>query len=106
MHDIKIHDVSFSYAGSDKLVLKDINVDVEGGEFVCILGQSGCGKSTLLRLIAGLEDCTTGASLNRGVVFQDYGLFPWKTAGANITLALKKKFPDWDKNHLKERLSY
>ena len=42
MHDIKIHDVSFSYAGSDKLVLKDINVDVEGGEFVCILGQSGC----------------------------------------------------------------
>lgn len=60
MHDIKIHDISFSYAGSDKLVLKDINVDVEGGEFVCILGQSGCGKSTLLRLIAGLEDCTTG----------------------------------------------
>ena len=114
MHDIKIHDVSFSYAGSDKLVLKDINVNVEGGEFVCILGQSGCGKSTLLRLIAGLEECTTGeilvdgekihgASLNRGVVFQDYGLFPWKTAGANITLALKKKFPDWDKNHLKER---
>ena len=61
-----------------------------------------------------LEECTTGeilvdgekihgASLNRGVVFQDYGLFPWKTAGANITLALKKKFPDWDKNHLKER---
>ena len=41
--------------------------------------------------------------MNRGVVFQDYGLFPWKTAGANITLALKKKFPDWDKNHLKER---
>lgn len=66
MHDIKIHDVSFSYAGSDKLVLKDINVDVEGGEFVCILGQSGCGKSTLLRLIAGLEDCTTGEILVDG----------------------------------------
>ena len=63
---IKIHDVSFSYAGSDKLVLKDINVDVEGGEFVCILGQSGCGKSTLLRLIAGLEDCTTGEILVDG----------------------------------------
>ena len=114
MHDIKIHDVSFAYTGSDKLILKDINVDVEGGEFVCILGQSGCGKSTLLRLIAGLETCTTGeitvdgqkvtgASLERGVVFQDYGLFPWKTAGANITLALKKKFPDWDKSHLKDR---
>lgn len=60
MHDIKIHDVSFAYTRSDKLILKDINVDVEGGEFVCILGQSGCGKSTLLRLIAGLETCTTG----------------------------------------------
>ena len=71
-------------------------------------------KEYFVRLIAGLEECTTGeilvdgekihgASLNRGVVFQDYGLFPWKTAGANITLALKKKFPDWDKNHLKER---
>ena len=113
MHDIKIHDVSFSYAGSDKLVLKDINVDVEGGEFVCILGQSGCGKSTLLRLIAGLEECTTGeilvdgekihgASLNRGVVFQDYGLFPWMSAGENILLALKQRYPKRDKKELKE----
>lgn len=102
MHDIKIHDVSFSYAGSDKLVLKDINVDVEGGEFVCILGQSGCGKSTLLRLIAGLEDCTTGeilvdgekihgASLNRGVVFQDYGLFPWKNSRSQYNVGIKKE---------------
>ena len=114
MHDIKIRNVSFSYKDSDKLILKDINMDVESGEFVCILGQSGCGKSTLLRLLAGLEECTTGeilvddkvitgASLNRGVVFQDYGLFPWMTAGANITLALKKKYPEWNKARLKER---
>ena len=113
MHDIKIHDVSFAYTGSDKLILKDINVDVEGGEFVCILGQSGCGKSTLLRLIAGLETCTTGeitvdgqkingASLERGVVFQDYGLFPWMSAGENILLALKQRYPKSDKKELKE----
>ena len=44
MHDIKIHDVSFSYAGSDKLVLKDINVDVEGGEFVCFTVRSSNSK--------------------------------------------------------------
>lgn len=114
MNDIRVRDLSFSYKGSDKLILKDINMDVDAGEFVCILGQSGCGKSTLLRLFAGLEQCTTGeiqiggevitgASLDRGVVFQDYGLFPWMTAGANISLALKKKYPSWDKKHLKER---
>ena len=114
MHDIEIRNISFSYKDSEKIILKDINMDVKSGEFVCILGQSGCGKSTLLRLLAGLEQCSegeirvdneviTGASLNRGVVFQDYGLFPWMTAGANITLALKKRYPEWNKNRLKER---
>ena len=114
MQRVQISDLSFSYKGSDKLILKDINMNVEAGEFVCILGQSGCGKSTLLRLLAGLESCTTGeikvggqavnrASLERGVVFQDYGLFPWMTAGENISLALKKKFPSWDKVKIKNR---
>lgn len=114
MRDLQIKNLSFSYPGSDKLILKDIDLEVSSGEFVCILGQSGCGKSTLLRLLVGLETCTTGeilidgqpvtgTSLDRGVVFQDYGLFPWMTAGANITLALKKKFPDWNKARLKER---
>lgn len=114
MPNVEIHNLSFSYKGSDKLILKDIDMEVEEGEFVCILGQSGCGKSTLLRLLAGLETCTTGeilvdgkamegASLDRGVVFQDYGLFPWMTAGANISLALKKKYPKWDKALIKKR---
>lgn len=114
MNDLTINNLSFAYRGTDRLILKDINLGVPSGEFVCILGQSGCGKSTLLRLLAGLETATEGdirigdeiitcASLNRGVVFQDYGLFPWMTAGANITLALKKKHPEWSKNHLKER---
>ena len=90
MHGVKINGVSFAYPGTDKLILKDINMDVEEGEFVCLLGQSGCGKSTFLRLLAGLEMPTQGeisingipvkgAGLDRGVVFQDYGLFPWMT---------------------------
>ena len=112
MHDLTIEELSFSYKNSDRLILKDINLNVKAGEFVCLLGQSGCGKSTFLRLLAGLETPTTGkilledqpisnASLNRGVVFQDYGLFPWMTAGENIMLALKQRFPKEDKKKLR-----
>jgi NitT/TauT family transport system ATP-binding protein len=114
MSYITVSDLSFSYEKNEKLVLKDININVEAGEFVCLLGQSGCGKSTFLRLLAGLEQCTSGEiriggekvtepSLDRGVVFQDYGLFPWMTAGENITLALKKRFPDWGKKECRDR---
>ena len=108
-----VKNLSFAYAGTDRLILKDIDMDVNAGEFVCLLGQSGCGKSTFLRLLAGLERPTTGeialggqpvtgASLERGVVFQDYGLFPWMTAGENIMLALRQRFPQRDKKELKQ----
>ena len=108
---VKINDLSFAYE-EGKVILDNINLDVDKGEFICILGQSGCGKSTLLRLIAGLElpssgtvridgEQVTEASLSRGVVFQDYGLFPWMTAGKNILLALEQKFPKRKKNELK-----
>ena len=113
MGNIKINNLSFSYEEGSPLILKDITREIEEGEFVCILGQSGCGKSTLLRLIAGLEKPTVGnltldgteikgASLERGVVFQDYGLFPWMTAGENIMLALKQRFPGRNKDELKK----
>lgn len=113
MENIKINHVSFAYENGGKLVLNDMNAEVQAGEFVCILGQSGCGKSTLLRLMAGLEKPTAGellidgkkverASLDRGVVFQDYGLFPWMTAGENIMLALKQRFPQKPKQVLKQ----
>ncbi len=113
MENIKISNLSFAYEDSKKLILKDIDMQVQAGEFVCILGQSGCGKSTLLRLLAGLEKPTagelliggervTGTSLERGVVFQDYGLFPWMTAGENILLALKQRFPGKTKQELKQ----
>lgn len=113
MGSIKVSNLSFSYTGDEKLILKDINMDVNTGEFVCILGQSGCGKSTLLRLLAGLEKPTAGeltvggrpvggAGLDKGVVFQDYGLFPWMKAGENIMLALRQRFPGKDKKELKQ----
>lgn len=113
MSYVTIKNLSFAYPDeAEKLILKDIDMNVEKGEFVCLLGQSGCGKSTFLRLLAGLEHPTSGdiffgeeaingASLERGMVFQDYGLFPWMTAGENIMLALQQKFPKRSKKELK-----
>ena len=109
-----IKNLSFSYPDAPgKLILKDIDLEVQDGEFVCLLGQSGCGKSTLLRLLAGLEKPTVGeitldgsiikgAGLDRGVVFQSYGLFPWMTAGNNIMLALKQRYKNMTKAQHKE----
>ncbi|MFQ6548442.1 ABC transporter ATP-binding protein [Aestuariibius sp. 2305UL40-4] len=86
-------------------VLKDINLDVEDGEFVVFVGPSGCGKSTLLRVIAGLEDATSGEvriggdvvnltpPSKRGIamVFQSYALYPHLSVRGNMTLALKQE---------------
>jgi len=113
MHDIKISNLSFAYDKNENLVLENIDIEIKAGELVCILGQSGCGKSTLLRLLGGLEQPIRGqilieeeevkqASLDRGIVFQDYGLFPWMSAGENIVLALKQRFPNQDKKELKQ----
>ena len=110
--DITIKNLSFSY-DNEQMILTDIDVEVMEGDFVCLLGQSGCGKSTFLRLLAGLEMPSRGeiligdkkiegAGLDRGVVFQDYGLFPWMNAGENIMLALRQKFPKRSKKELRE----
>lgn len=113
MLNIAVNHLSFSYDDSNEVVLDDISMDVKSGDFVCLLGQSGCGKSTLLRLLAGLESPTAGnvlidgvpvrgAGLQRGVVFQDYGLFPWMTAGENITIALERRYPEMKKEERRE----
>lgn len=101
MLDVSVKHLSFSY--DKELILDDLNMEVKAGAFVCLLGQSGCGKSTFLRLLAGLEKPSLGeilvdnkpvtkAGLQRGVVFQDYGLFPWMNVGENIMIALKQRF--------------
>src|SRR6516162_9174001 len=75
--------------------LRSANLSVKKGEFICLIGASGCGKSTLLRLAAGFETPTSGEALmwgmpitgpgpSRGMVFQDYGLFPWLTVRDNV----------------------
>ncbi|MEF3403680.1 ABC transporter ATP-binding protein [Agromyces sp. CCNWLW203] len=79
--------------GAGPLVLDDVNLTVEAGEFVCLLGASGCGKSTLLNLIAGLDRPTTGTidvpAEGAAVMFQESALMPWLTARQNVELALR-----------------
>lgn len=88
------------------LALDGVNIDVYDKEFVCLLGPSGCGKSTLLRILAGLEKATEGSvfyngepvcapSRERGMVFQEYSLLPWRTVAENI--ALGPEFKGMDK---------
>jgi NitT/TauT family transport system ATP-binding protein len=72
-----------------------IDLTIDSGQFVCLIGASGCGKSTLLRILAGFEEPTTGdvsalgkpisgPSSDRGMVFHEYGLFPWMTVKQNV----------------------
>ncbi|MGL6041374.1 MAG: ATP-binding cassette domain-containing protein, partial [Deefgea sp.] len=91
--------------------LKDISLNVQKGEFVCLLGPSGCGKTTLLRIIAGLEstdhgsiiqtgrDITRASAAERdyGIVFQSYALFPNLTVAKNIAYGLKGRTQDKDR---------
>lgn len=84
------------------LAVRDVNLQIRSGEFVCLLGPSGCGKSTLLRIIAGLNSPTSGTVLYRGsrlkgvnphatIVFQTFALYPWLTVQENVEIALKAR---------------
>jgi NitT/TauT family transport system ATP-binding protein len=86
--------------GPDLVAVRDFSLQVEEGEFVCLLGASGCGKTTMLNMFAGFIQPTRGRVLLRGkpitrveprcgVVFQSYALFPWKTVQGNVEFGLR-----------------
>jgi sulfonate transport system ATP-binding protein len=82
----------FGEGSSSVLALDSLSLDVQRGEFVCVVGASGCGKSTLLSLIAGLDRPTTGTVAVGGrtaLMFQDAALLPWRTAASNVELPMK-----------------
>lgn len=101
---LELSSVSKSFAGAQ--VLSDVNLSLERGEFVAIVGYSGSGKTTLISLIAGLIKADqgtvklndleiTGPGPDRGVVFQNYSLLPWLTVYENISLAVDQVFPNY-----------
>jgi nitrate/nitrite transport system ATP-binding protein len=102
---VEISDVgmTFETAKGSFIALKNINLTIEQGEFITLIGHSGCGKSTLLNLIAGLTLPSTGHLIcagreiagpgpDRGVVFQNHSLLPWLTCYANVYLAVERVF--------------
>lgn len=114
---VDVDGVSKQFAGSNGPVqaLSDVSFGVQSGEFVTIVGPSGCGKTTLFRIVAGLEDPTTGSvsldgepieepSPDLGIVFQEYHLFPWRTVAGNISFGLEKR--GTPKDEREQRIQY
>ena len=95
---IRFEQVSVSFGGLR--VVDDVTYDIRDGEFVSVIGPSGCGKTTMLNIVAGFVQPTSGRVLldgkpiaqpgpDRGVIFQEYGVFPWLTVKQNIAFGLK-----------------
>lgn len=114
-YKIEIKNVSFDYVEKKTRfeALKNINLNIRSGEFVCILGSSGCGKSTLLSLLTGLNRAKEGKILvdgeeikgpgiDRAVVFQQYSLFPWLTVKGNILFGIRQSGKKYSKKEREE----
>lgn len=99
---IQIVDLCKSYHSddSDTVAIKDLNLDVRKGEMISVIGPSGCGKTTVLRMIAGLMEPSSGAIYidgkkceepgpDRGMVFQDFALFPWRSVKKNVEFGME-----------------
>ena len=106
MIKVKAEDIRKEFpnkSGSGRFVaLGGINLEIRDGEFFAIVGPSGCGKSTFLEIVAGLvkptsgaiyidDACISGPDHNRGIVFQGYALFPWRTVMGNVAYGLEEK---------------
>lgn len=104
VNDVVIESLNITYTVENRSVeaLRDINISVPKGQFVCILGPSGSGKTTLLNTLAGFIQATKGRitmagkevgdkNLRRGYVFQQYALLPWLTVLGNVRLALEQR---------------
>ena len=101
MHSVSVKDLNLSFGSVD--VLQNLNIDINDGEFLVLLGSSGCGKSTLLNCIAGLLDITDGQVFIKGrnvtwdepskrgigMVFQSYALYPQMSVEGNLSFGLK-----------------
>ena len=101
-HKLELQHITktFSTEEGEMTALDEINLEVKPAEFLCIIGPSGCGKTTLLRMVAGLDRPTSGkiildgkevkcASPDRGMVFQEFSLFPWRTVLKNVEFGLE-----------------
>ncbi len=99
---VKIENVTktFSSRKGDVTALKNVNLEIHDGQFICLLGPSGCGKTTLLRMIGGLDVPTSGTITIDGnivagpspkmtMVFQEYSLYPWRTVAENVGFGLE-----------------
>ena len=115
---LELKNVYKSYGKGDSIteVLSNINLKIEEGEVVAIVGFTGSGKTTLVNLINGLLKPTSGEVLfkglpvadtshERGVIFQNYSLLPWLTVGQNVYMAVKEAFPKESKSALKQRVN-
>lgn len=109
---IELEAVNKTFATRD--VLRNVNIAVEEGEFVSIVGTSGSGKTTLLKIASGLVAASSGTVKVAGnsiagfpngasIVFQNYSLLPWLSASANVELAVESAFPDWPKQKVAEQ---
>ena len=96
-------DMAFTRGGVTNPVLKDVNLDIQRGEYISLIGHSGCGKSTVLNIVAGLLRATSGGVIvdgrevnspgpDRALVFQNHSLLPWLTVYQNVEIAVQKIF--------------